>query len=90
VSRRRIFSPAPLALTFTPSPAVDRREVEAIVSALRRQGPLGPRELSRQMQAPLWGPGRFRAALARGASRGARAAQRAADVRRNLSRPPQS
>jgi hypothetical protein len=52
-------------LTFTPSPAVDRRKVEAIVSALRRRGPLGPRELSRQVQARLWGPGRFRTALAR-------------------------
>jgi hypothetical protein len=39
--------------------------VEAIVSALRRHGPLGPRELSRQVQARLWGPGRFGAALAR-------------------------
>jgi hypothetical protein len=49
--------------------------VEAIVSGLRRHGPLGPRELSRQVHARLWGPGRFRAALAR--------AQREGRVRRS-------
>jgi hypothetical protein len=70
VSQRRIFSPRPLAISGAPNPALERREVEAITAILRREGPLSTRELRRRVDARLWGPGRFGAALARARTQG--------------------
>jgi hypothetical protein len=42
---------------------VTAREVEAIVRALREQGPLTPRALRAATESRFWGPGRFRAAV---------------------------
>jgi hypothetical protein len=65
VSPRGIYSPRPLAISSPPNAKVDRREVEVIARILRQQGPLGVRELRRQAESRLWGPGRFGPALAR-------------------------
>ena len=46
------------------------REMDAIVMVLRRDGPLSTRELRRRAEARLWGPGRFRPALARAVAEG--------------------
>jgi hypothetical protein len=60
---RRVWAPRPGWTGATEDRALPR-EVEAIVRALAEAGPLDPRALRERTQARLWGPGRFRAALA--------------------------
>ena len=67
---RHIYSPRPLAITGAPNAAVDRRETDAIIAVLRREGPLGVRELRKHVEARYWGPGRFGPALARARAEG--------------------
>ncbi len=45
------------------SPAVLDREVDSIVGAVERDGPLRRDQIARQVRAGRWGPGRFAAAL---------------------------
>ena len=45
-------------------------EADTIVEVLRRDGPLGTRELRRRAEARLWGPGRFKPALKRSVADG--------------------
>lgn len=60
---RRVWSPRPLAVS-SPEPAgLLDRETEAIVTLLRREGPLSTRTLRVRVDARFWGPGRFGAAL---------------------------
>ena len=44
-------------------PAVLDREVDSIVGAVERDGPLRRDQIARQVRAALWGPGRFAAAF---------------------------
>lgn len=68
---RHVWSPRPLAIS-SPEPAgLVERETEAIVTLLRREGPLSTRTLRVRVEARFWGPGRFGAAL-RGAVRAGR------------------
>jgi hypothetical protein len=67
---RRVWSPRPLAFTGADPPALLEREVDAIVQALRREGPLSTRALRERVEGRLWGPGRFGAALRRALAAG--------------------
>ena len=57
--------PGPLAFMGTDPAGLAEREAEAIVSVLRREGPLDSRTLRARVEARLWGPGRFGPALRR-------------------------
>jgi hypothetical protein len=67
---RRTWSPSPMASTGVDDHRELQREIDELVRRLREQGPLAPRELSRQVEARFWGPGRFRRALAIARRRG--------------------
>jgi hypothetical protein len=62
---RRVWSPGPLALSGVEPVGLAEREAEAIVTVLRREGPLDTRTLRARVEARLWGPGRFGPALRR-------------------------
>jgi hypothetical protein len=62
---RRVWSPGPLALSGVEPSGLAEREADAIVSVLRREGPLDTRTLRDRVEARLWGPGRFGPALRR-------------------------
>lgn len=67
---RRVWSPRPLAIGSQDPAGLIEREVEAIVTVLRREGPLGTRTLRARVEARLWGPGRFGPALRRAVADG--------------------
>ena len=56
---RRIWSPGPLASGAIEPAGLAERETQAIVSVLRREGPLDSRTLRARVEARFWGPGRF-------------------------------
>ena len=60
---RRVWSPRPLAVSAVDPADLLERETEAIVTLLRREGPLSTRTLRIRVEARLWGPGRFAPAL---------------------------
>jgi hypothetical protein len=60
-----VWSPRPLAVGATDPAGLVEREADAIVSVLRREGPLATRHLKARVEARLWGPGRFAPALRR-------------------------
>ena len=62
---RHVWSPRPLAISGTDPVGLAEREADAIVSVLRREGPLDARTLRTRVEARLWGPGRFGPALRR-------------------------
>ena len=62
---RHIWSPGPLASGAVEPAGLAERETEAIVTVLRREGPLDARTLRARVEARLWGPGRFGPALRR-------------------------
>jgi hypothetical protein len=62
---RRVWSPRPVAVRGTDPQGLVEREADAIVAALRREGPLDTRTLRARVEARLWGPGRFGPALRR-------------------------
>ena len=62
---RHIWSPGPLASGAVEPAGLAERETEAIVSVLRREGPLDSRTLRARVEARFWGPGRFGPALRR-------------------------
>ncbi len=62
---RRIWSPGPLASGAVEPAGLAERETQAIVSVLRREGPLDSRTLRARVEARFWGPGRFGPALRR-------------------------
>lgn len=59
------WSPRPPAISGTDPAGLAEREADAIVSVLRREGPLDVRTLRNRVEARLWGPGRFGPALRR-------------------------
>lgn len=67
---RRVWSPRPLAVSATDPAELLERETEAIVTLLRREGPLSTRTLRFRVEARLWGPGRFGPALRRAVREG--------------------
>ena len=66
----RVWSPRPLAVGGTDPEALLQRETDAIVSVLRREGPLATRHLREHVEARVWGPGRFSPALRRAVREG--------------------
>jgi hypothetical protein len=54
-----------LAFGGTEPVGLAEREADAIVAALRHEGPLDGRTLRARVEARLWGPGRFGPALRR-------------------------
>jgi MFS family permease len=61
--RRSSWTPYQLSYDELAEDPLQAREIEAIVSAVREQGPLHWRALAAAVHARSWGPGRFRAAL---------------------------
>ena len=62
---RRAWSPRRLTVSGTDPEGLVEREADAIVAALRREGPLSTGILRARVEARLWGPGRFGPALRR-------------------------
>jgi hypothetical protein len=67
---RHVWSPRPLAIGGKDPDGLAEREADAIVSVLRREGPLDARTLRARVESRLWGPGRFGPALRRAMSDG--------------------
>jgi hypothetical protein len=61
----RVRSPRPRWIGATDPKELIEREADAIVAALRREGPLDTRTLRARVEARLWGPRRFAPALRR-------------------------
>jgi MFS family permease len=66
---RSSWSPWQLSVDELAEDPLQAREIEALVSVTRAQGPVHTRKLAAEVHAGRWGPGRFRAAL-RAAVRG--------------------
>jgi hypothetical protein len=62
---RRVWSPGPLVSGRAEPAGLAEREANAILSVLRREGPLDARTVRARVEARLWGPGRFGPALRR-------------------------
>ena len=69
-SGRTAWAPIPQTSTYPRSNPYLAREVDDLVGALRREGPLSTIELSRLVRAKHWGPGRFRTAIRSGLASG--------------------
>jgi hypothetical protein len=61
----RVWSPRPLAVGGRDPAELLERETDAIVAALRHDGPLTTRVLKARVESRFWGPGRFAPALRR-------------------------
>jgi hypothetical protein len=62
---------APTMVSSSPWEDTDLdREIDAIVDALKKDGPLPPSQIRQRVESKYWGPGRLRAALAEARSRG--------------------
>lgn len=62
---------APSMVTSSPWEDTDLdREIDAIVTLLKDQGPLRPPQIRDQLETKFWGPGRLRAALGEARKRG--------------------
>lgn len=67
--RRSVWAPAMLSSTAGEDRDLDR-EVDAIVTLLKDQGPLPAPRIRRELETRFWGPGRLRAALVEARRRG--------------------
>jgi MFS family permease len=70
IGSSRSYSPHMSYSSGRPDARALEREVEAIAAVLEHDGPLDRTSLARSVGSRFWGPGRFRAALQEGVSRG--------------------